>query len=133
MQRLLPTLCAIVLLATLGTAAARAQEGPGMTAVRQLDLAAQHLAISADREVREGRVTPAQAQRLADLAAVARGFHFEFESSQYGFVQAEEAWAELSDTFLAARRALGDAGSKSLRNEVLRVHALMNRIDLGLG
>jgi len=78
-------------------------------------------------------VTPAQAQRLEDLAAVAHVFRFDLEANQYDSTQFEEAWAEVSDTFLAARRALGDAGSKSLRNEVLRVHALMNRIDLGLG
>jgi len=52
MKRLLPTLFAILLLATLGSAAARAQEGPGMTAIRQLDMATQHLAGTTGREVR---------------------------------------------------------------------------------
>jgi len=130
---MLPCLCALVLLAPLATATARAQEGAALTTVRQLDMVAQHLTTTAARELQQGRLTGDQAARIDDFAALARGFRFDLESSQYSPLQAEVAWGELSQHFLAARAALGRAGSPSLRNEVLRTHTLMNRLDEGLG
>ena len=50
MQRLLPTLCALPLLASLAAGAAYAQEGPLLTNARQLDLVSQHLATTAEKD-----------------------------------------------------------------------------------
>ena len=133
MRRMLPYLCAVLLLLPLAAASARAQDGPAMTTVRQLDLAAQHLATTAERDAKAGTLSQDQADRLEDLAALARGFRFDLEANQYSSIQARVAWDEVADTFVAARKALGKDGSKALRNEVLRVHSLMNRLDIGLG
>jgi hypothetical protein len=133
MRRIAHTLGALALATSLGATAAHAFEGPGMTAARQLDMTTQHLAVSADREMKAGRIDAEQARRLEDFAAVARGFRFDLEHGSYTSIQAQKAWAEVSQSFLAARNALGDRGSTLLRNEVLRVHSLMNRIDLRFG
>ena len=133
MRRLLPPLCALMLLAPLATATARAQEGPLLTRARQLDMLAQHLAATAAHELQDGKLTSDQAAHIADFAVLARGFRFDLESTQYSSLQAQVAWAEVSQQFLATREALGPAGDTRLRNEVLRTHTLMNRLDERFG
>jgi len=129
MRPMLPHICALLLTAGLASAA----DASVMTDSRQLDLTAQHLATTAEREAKAGTLSNDQARLLEDLAARARMFHFDLEANQYSVIQEQLSWDQVADAFLTARNAVGDQGSKNLRAEVFRVHSLMNRIDQGMG
>ena len=131
MRRALPFVFPILLLPAVAPAAG--QESPQLTTLRQLDLAAQHLAATARRHNEAAELTDDQNRLLTDLAALVRGFRFEIEFNSLSGMQAIAAWDEVAETFVAARKALGDDGSRQMRNEVLRVHSLMNRLDRGFG
>jgi hypothetical protein len=129
MRRTLPFICSLLLTAGMASTA----HATVLTDSRQLDLTAQHLAATAAHEVQAGTLSKDQARLLEDLAARARLFHFDLEASQYSVIQEQLSWDEVADTFLTARTAVGEGGSKDLRAEIFRVHSLMNRIDQGMG
>lgn len=130
MRRLLPYVCALLLLAPVATAAANASV---LTDSRQLDLTAQHLATRAEQEAHAGTLSKDQATLVENLAAIARGFRFDLESSEYSVIQSQLAWDEVARAFLAARNGVADDGSRDFRQEVFRVHSLMNRLDQDMG
>ena len=122
-----------ILLAPLATASARAAEGPAMTTARQLDLAAQHLAATAQQQANDGVLTPQAAETAAGFAELVRDFRFELEPSFTTVLQAELGWAQVADGFTATRDLLRGSDSRALRHELLRVNALMNRLDRSFG
>ena len=136
MRRFL-SLLALVLPVSFSLAAAPAHaqllEGPRLTAARELDLAAQHLASAVLHAAGEAQVSTTDAAQVAALADTIRDFRFELEANSVSSLQAEAAWAEVSRLFVAARGALADSKSRDLQHEMLRVNALMNRIDRGFG
>lgn len=107
-----------------------AAEGPTLTLARQLQLATAHLASTA------GSAEPALAAddqtALRELAAVAAGFRWELEGAPVGF-EMVGAYAQLQRRFLAARAAVPADAPKAVRNDLLRVHSLMNRLDRRFG
>jgi hypothetical protein len=132
MQRALSS--SIVLFGVLAaTATAQVAEGPGMTAARELDLAAHHLAATAQQQARDGQLTSAAAETAEGFAVLVRDFRFDLESDRFSSLQAEVAWAQVAEGFSATRDLLHDKSSRDLRHELLRVHALMNRLDRGFG
>jgi hypothetical protein len=132
MKRILLSL--IVLLAPLVVVtSAGALEGPTMTAARQLDLAAQHLATSALKQAANGAITPQAAETAVGFADLVRDFRFELEPSLISAMQAEIEWAQVADGFAATRDLLHGSDSRDLQHELLRVNALMNRLDRSFG
>ena len=123
----------LVLFGLLAVVPARALEGPTMTAARQLDLAAQHLAATAQLQAKEGTLSAAAAETAVGFAALVRDFRFELEANLVSAVQAELEWAQVGDGFVATRDLLTDNDSRGLQQEMLRVHALMNRLDRSFG
>ena len=123
----------IVLLALVTVASARAAEGPAMTATRQLDLAALHMAATAQEQAKAGALSPQAAETVEGFAALVRDFRFQLEADFASSIQAQVAWSEVIDGFVATRDLLHDNDSRALRHELLRVHALMNRLDRGFG
>jgi hypothetical protein len=117
----------------LTAAPAVAAEGSGMTLARELDLTAQHLATTARQQAEDGRLSSQAAETAQGFAALVRDFRFDLESSFHSTLQAETEWAQVADGFLATRDLLHDSDSKGLRNEVLRVNNLMNRLDRRFG
>src|SRR5581483_11051371 len=115
MRRLVSSLGALLLLLALATATVQAQEGPFLTSARQLDLTTQHLASTATKELHAGRLSEAEVEQVENLAALARGFRFDLEAHEYSPLQAQAAWAEVAQSFLAARNAVGDDGSNGFR------------------
>lgn len=110
---------------------AQAAEGPRMTAARELDLAAHHLAATAQQLAKHGDLSTAAAETAEGFAALVRDFRFDLESDVLSSLQAEVAWAQVAEGFFATRDLFHDSDSKKLQHELLRVHALMNRIDRG--
>ena len=124
----------ILLLAPLAAAtSAGALEGPTMTAARQLDLAAQHLATTALKQAADGALTPQAAETAVGFADLVRDFRFELEPSLLSAMQAEIEWARVSEGFAATRDLLSANDSRDLQHELLRVNALMNRLDRSFG
>ena len=123
----------IVLLALVGVASAQAAEGPAMTATRQLDLAALHMASTAHEQAKAGGLSPQAAETVEGFAALVRDFRFQLEADFASSIQAQVAWAEVIDGFVATRDLLSDSDSRALRHELLRIHALMNRLDRSFG
>ena len=124
----------ILLLAPLSIAsAAGALEGPTMTAARQLDLAAHHLAATAQQQARDGRMSTQAAETAIGFAELVRDFRFELEPSLLSAMQAEVRWAQVVDGFAATRDLLHGSDSRELQHEVLRLNALMNRLDRSFG
>ncbi|HEV8629754.1 MAG TPA: hypothetical protein VGV61_05505 [Thermoanaerobaculia bacterium] len=132
MRRFL-ALLALVLPLVAAPAHAQLVEGPQLTAARQLDLAAQHLASAVLHAAGEAQVSTTDAAQIAALADTIRDFRFELEANSLSSLQAEAAWAEVSHLFVAARSALADSKARDIQHEMLRVNALMNRIDRGFG
>jgi hypothetical protein len=122
-----------VLLAALALVPAHAAEGPGMTAARELDLAAHHLAATTQRLAQEGKLNAEAAETAAGFAALVRDFRFDLESSFLSVIQAEGAWAQVGDGFVATRDILADTDSRPVQHELLRVNTLMNRLDRAFG
>jgi len=127
------TVLSLIALAALFSTAARAAEGPGMTAARQLDLAAQHLAATAAQEVQAGRLDAAAGDTAVGFAALVRDFRFDLEADAYSVLGVEAAWAQVAEGFTSTRDLLHDSNSQALQHELLRVHTLMNRLDRGFG
>ena len=123
----------IVLLALGAVASARAAEGPAMTATRQLDLAALHMAATAQEQAKAGALSRPAAETVEGFAALVRDFRFQLEADFASSIQAQVAWAQVIDGFVATRDLLSDSDSRALRHELLRVHALMNRLDRSFG
>jgi hypothetical protein len=130
MQR---TLMSVLVLAALAAGPAGAAEGPLTTAARELDLSAHHLATTAHEQAKAGQLSSEAAETAEGFAILAREFHFALESDRFSSLQAEVAWSRVAEGFSATRDLFHDEGSRALRNEMLRVHALMNRIDRGFG
>jgi hypothetical protein len=122
-----------IVLAVLAIAPARAAEGPFMTAARELDLAAHHLAATAQKELEAGKVSRQAAETAGDFALIVRDFRFALEADRFSTLGAEIEWAVVADGFAATRDILHDSEARNLRHGLLRVHALMNRIDRGFG
>ncbi|HEV8238536.1 MAG TPA: hypothetical protein VGS57_04130 [Thermoanaerobaculia bacterium] len=123
----------IVLAALLAAGSARAAEGPAMTTARQLDLASQHLASTAQQQAKAGSLTSQAAETAAGFAALVRDFHFGLEPSITSTIQAEADWAQVAEGFTATRDLLYGSDSRALRNELHRVNALMNQLDRAFG
>ena len=104
-----------------------------MTAARELDLAAHHLAATAEQQAREGQLSAQAAETAQGFAALVRDFRFELEPDLRSTLQAEVGWAQVAEGFLATRELLASSDSRALRHELLRVNSLMNRLDRGLG
>jgi hypothetical protein len=127
-------LSVMVLLAPLAIASpASALEGPTMTAARQLDLAAHHLAATAQDQAHDGLVSTQAAETAIGFAELVRDFRFELEPSLISAMQAEVRWAQVAEGFAATRDLLHGSGSSGLRHELLRLNALMNRLDRSFG
>lgn len=139
MHRIVPSLIVSLSLAIgLSALPAQALEGPLMTSARELDLAAQHLAAAAQRQTESGKVPTAVAERLLGFAAEVRHFRFALEAERHSSLGTEVAWARVARSFVATRDLFYDTDrydddTRDLRLELLRVHALMNRLDRGLG
>jgi len=128
------TLLSLIVVAGLfGAAAARAAEGPAMTTARQLDLAAQHLAATAQQQAKAGVLSPQAAETAAGFASLVRDFRFELEPSIVSTIQAEADWAQVAEGFTATRDLLYGNSSRAMQNELHRVNALMNRLDRAFG
>ena len=123
----------IALVALLTAASAHAAEGPAMTTARQLDLAAQHLASTAQQQAKDGALSAQAAETAAGFAALVRDFRFELEPSIVSTIQAEAEWAQVAEGFTATRDLLYGSKSHALRNELHRVNALMNQLDRAFG
>ena len=124
----------IVLLAPLAIASsAGALEGPTMTAARQLDLAAHHLAATAQKQAQDGRITAQAAETAIGFADLVRDFRFELEPSLISAMQAEVGWAQVAEGFAATRDLLYGSDARDLHHELLRINALMNRLDRSFG
>ncbi len=123
----------IVLLALVAVGSAQAAEGPAMTATRQLDLAALHMAATAQDQAKAGALSTQAAETVEGFAALVRDFRFQLEADFASSIQAQVAWAEVIDGFVATRDLLSDSDSRALRHELLRIHALMNRLDRRFG
>lgn len=123
----------IALLALVAVASAQAAEGPAMTATRELDLAALHMASTAQQQAKAGALSPQAAETVEGFAVLVRDFRFQLEADFASSIQAQVAWAEVIDGFVATRDLLSDNDSRALRHELLRVHALMNRLDRSFG
>lgn len=132
MQRILSSLIALSGL-LMAVAPAHAAEGPLMTAARELDLAAQHLAATAQQQAKDGLLATEAAETAEGFAALVRDFRFDLESDFLSSLQAEVAWAQVAEGFSATRDLFHDKDSRDLQHELLRVHALMNRLDRGFG
>ena len=123
----------VLVLAPSLLAPARAAEGPAMTSSRELDLAAQHLAATARTELLAGELSPQAADTAAGFAALVRDFRFELEGDFDTSIQARVGWEAVAEGFTATLAMLHDHGSRALQRELLRVHALMNRLDRSFG
>lgn len=131
MKRTILSLIAVA--ALFAAVSARAAEGPAMTTARQLDLAAQHLASTAQQQAKAGTLSPQAAETAAGFASLVRDFHFELEPSIVSSIQAEANWAQVAEGFLATRDLLHGSDSRAMQNELHRVNALMNRLDVAFG
>jgi hypothetical protein len=122
-----------VLLATLAAASARAAEGPAMTTARQLDLAAHHLAATAQQQAQDGLLTPQAAETVVGFADLVRDFRFQLEPNLVSAFQTEIDWAHVAEGFAATRDLLRGSDSRDVQHDLLRVNALMNRLDRRFG
>ena len=117
-------------LATLLAAPLAAAEGPTLTLARQLQLATAHFAVTAAEE--ESPLTAESQSAVRELAATAAGFRWELEGAPRGF-EMLGAYTQLQRQFVAVRAAMPADAPKAVRNEMLRVHSLMNRLDRSFG
>src|ERR1041384_8683816 len=101
MKRTVLSLIAVAGLFAAGSA--RAAEGPAMTTARQLDLAAQHLASTAQQQAKDGTLSPQAAETAAGFASLVRDFRFELEPNIVSTIQAEADWAQVAEGFTATR------------------------------
>jgi hypothetical protein len=123
----------ILLVAPLAAASAHAAEGPAVTTARQLDLAAYHLAATAQQQAKDGLIAPQAAETAVGFADRVRDFSFGLEPSLVSAMEAEFDWAQVASGFTATRDLLRSSNSPDLQHDLLRVNALMNRLDRRFG